>query len=33
LGEGAPQHANELANHNCNFTGSKPAFLLGSSQS
>jgi len=22
-----------LANHNCNFTGSKPAFLLGSSQS
>src|SRR5262249_59337016 len=22
-----------LANHNCNFTGSKPVFLLGSSQS
>ena len=22
-----------LANHNCNFSGSKPAFLLGSSQS
>ena len=28
----APQHANELANHSCNFSGSKPAFLLGSSQ-
>jgi len=25
--------ANELANHSCNFTGLKPAFLLGSSQS
>jgi hypothetical protein len=26
LEEGALQHANELANHHCNFTGSKPRF-------